>query len=70
MDTIRIFDAGKYKQFYVEILMDILGLFSDNREKVAKKIGKLSIDFESLPKRIVSYLQGIIGLFPHPNLSR
>jgi len=26
MDTIRIFDAGKYKQFYVEILMDILGL--------------------------------------------
>lgn len=25
MDTIRIFDAGKYKQFYVEILMDILG---------------------------------------------
>lgn len=27
MDTIRIFDAGKYKQFYVEILMDILGLF-------------------------------------------
>ena len=27
MDTIRDFDADKYKQFYVELLMDILGLY-------------------------------------------
>lgn len=37
MDTIRIFDAGKYKQFYVEILMDILGLYSFQRKDSMEK---------------------------------